>query len=41
MFKECISLPTVFITHGHLDHIGALHLHAAQRGTTLASISKL
>lgn len=24
---------SVFLTHGHLDHCGAVHLHVSQRGT--------
>lgn len=27
----------VFITHGHLDHCGAVHLHAAQRSAYQAA----
>jgi hypothetical protein len=37
LLQGCVTGPsvrqqTVFITHGHMDHVGALHLHAAQRG---------
>ena len=29
---------TVFLTHGHLDHCGSVHMHAAQRGTVPAIV---
>ena len=30
-FPEAIGIQTVLVTHGHMDHVGALHLHASTR----------
>ena len=33
MFPSAIAIRNVFVTHAHLDHVGAIAMHAAQRGT--------
>ena len=29
--QRAVAMPTLCITHGHLDHIGGLHLYVASR----------
>lgn len=32
-FRDAVNQPNVFITHGHMDHVGTIVMHAATRCT--------